>query len=115
MSTWNLLVNTGLLFTTYWKKIVLAHPKYVKAIRGKKTDKNHAKWIADLFKHNLVAGSFIPSASFYFIRINHNYLYDNFKKESEKYNSHTMMKYCGLHQKTTYLSRNHCGFALRGL
>lgn len=41
-------------------KIVLAHPKYVKAIRGKKTDKKDAKWIADIFKHDLVAGSFIP-------------------------------------------------------
>ena len=40
--------------------IVLAHPKYVKAIRGKKTDKRDAKWIADIFKHDLVAGSFIP-------------------------------------------------------
>jgi transposase len=43
-------------------KIVLAHPKYVKAIRGKKTDKKDAKWIADLFKHDLVAGSFMPPA-----------------------------------------------------
>jgi transposase len=42
--------------------ITLAHPKYVKAIRGKKTDKKDAKWIADLFKHDLVAGSFIPPA-----------------------------------------------------
>ena len=42
--------------------IVLAHPKYVKAIRGKKTDKKDAKWIADIFKHDLVSGSFIPSA-----------------------------------------------------
>ncbi len=42
--------------------IVLAHPKYVKAIRGKKTDKKDAKWIADIFKHDLVAGSFIPPA-----------------------------------------------------
>ena len=40
--------------------IVLAHPKYVKAIRGKKTDKKDAKWIADIFKHDLVLGSFIP-------------------------------------------------------
>ena len=37
--------------------IILAHPKYVKAIRGKKTDKKDAKWIADLFKHDLVAGN----------------------------------------------------------
>ncbi|WP_423479769.1 IS110 family transposase [Ligilactobacillus salivarius] len=40
--------------------ICLAHPKYVKAIKGKKTDKRDAKWIADLFKHDLVASSFIP-------------------------------------------------------
>jgi transposase len=42
--------------------ITLAHPKYVKAIRGKKTDKKDAKWIADLFKHDLVAASFMPPA-----------------------------------------------------
>lgn len=40
--------------------VVLAHPKYVKAIRGKKTDEKDAKWIADIFKHDLVSGSFIP-------------------------------------------------------
>jgi len=42
-------------------QITLAHPKYVRAIRGKKTDKKDSKWIADLFKHDLVPGSFIPS------------------------------------------------------
>ena len=42
------------------RNIVLAHPKYVKAIRGKKTDKKDAKWFADIFKHDLVSGSFIP-------------------------------------------------------
>ena len=42
--------------------IVLALPKYVRAIRGKKTDKRDAKWIADIFKHYLVSGSFIPPA-----------------------------------------------------
>ena len=41
-------------------RITLAHPKYVKAIRGKKTDKKDSIWIADLFKHDLVTGSFIP-------------------------------------------------------
>jgi len=40
--------------------VVLAHPKYVKAIRGKKTDSWDAQWIADIFKHDLVSGSFIP-------------------------------------------------------
>lgn len=43
-------------------KVVLAHPKYVKSIHGKKTDKKDAKWIADIFKHDLVSGSFIPPA-----------------------------------------------------
>ena len=42
--------------------VVLAHPKYTKAILGKKTGKRDAKWIADIFKHDLVTGSFIPPA-----------------------------------------------------
>ena len=40
--------------------IVLVHPKYVKAIKGKKTDKKDSKWICDLFKHDLLKSSFIP-------------------------------------------------------
>lgn len=48
--------------------ITLAHPKYVKAIRGKKTDKKDAKWIADLFKHDLVNGSFMPPADIRHLR-----------------------------------------------
>ena len=51
---WNILEPTC--------NLVIAHPKYVKAIRGKKTDKKDAKWIADLFKHDLISGSFIPPA-----------------------------------------------------
>lgn len=41
--------------------IYLTHPKYVKAIKGKKTDKKDSKWICDLFKHDLIKFSFIPS------------------------------------------------------
>ena len=51
---WNILEQTC--------SLTIAHPKYVKAIRGKKTDKKDAKWIADIFKHDLVSGSFIPPA-----------------------------------------------------
>jgi len=40
--------------------VVVTHPKFVKAIKGKKTDKKDAMWIADLFKHDVVSGSFIP-------------------------------------------------------
>lgn len=41
-------------------KVFLVHPKYTKSIKGKKTDKKDSKWIADLFKCDLVKSSFIP-------------------------------------------------------
>jgi len=40
--------------------VLLTHPKYVRAIKGKKTDKKDSKWIADLFKFDMVRSSFIP-------------------------------------------------------
>jgi len=43
-------------------RVCLTHPKYVKAIKGKKTDKKDAKWISELFKCDLVRSSFIPPA-----------------------------------------------------
>lgn len=43
-------------------RCVITHPKYVRAIPGKKTDKKDSKWIADLFKHGLVEPSFMPPA-----------------------------------------------------
>jgi len=60
--------STGKYWHPVWSVLeltcrpVLAHSKYLKAIRGKKTDKKDAKWIADVFKHDLVSGSFIPPA-----------------------------------------------------
>jgi len=51
---WNILEPTC--------DLVLAHPKYLKAIKGKKTDKRDAKWIADVFKFDMLNGSFIPPA-----------------------------------------------------
>lgn len=41
---------------------VITHPKYVRSIPGKKTDKKDSKWIADMFKHGLVEPSFMPPA-----------------------------------------------------
>lgn len=41
-------------------KVFVVHLKYTKAIKGKKTDKKDSKWIADLFKHDLLKFSFIP-------------------------------------------------------
>lgn len=40
--------------------VVITHPKYVRAIPGKKTDKKDSIWIADIFKHGLVNPSFMP-------------------------------------------------------
>lgn len=44
--------------------VCLTHPKYVRAIKGKKTDKKDSRWIADLYKFDLVKGSFIPPKDF---------------------------------------------------
>ena len=44
--------------------VCLTHPKYVKAIKGKKTDAKDSKWIADLYKFDLVRCSFIPPKDF---------------------------------------------------
>lgn len=43
-------------------KCIICHPKYVRSIPGKKTDKKDSKWIADMFKHGLVEPSFMPPA-----------------------------------------------------
>jgi transposase len=40
--------------------VFLANPKYVRGIRGNKTDKRDALWLCDLHKHGLVRNSFIP-------------------------------------------------------
>ena len=40
--------------------VQLTHPKYVRAIKGKKTDKNDAVRIADLFMNDYIRASFIP-------------------------------------------------------
>jgi len=60
--------STGKYWIPVWNVLeqtcncTIAHPKYAKAIKGKKTDKRDAKWIADIFKHDLIVGSFIPPA-----------------------------------------------------
>lgn len=43
-------------------KVVITHPKYVRAIPGKKTDTKDSIWISDIFKHGLVNPSFMPPA-----------------------------------------------------
>ena len=41
-------------------RVQLTHPKYVRSIKGKKTDKNDARRIANLFMNDQVRSSFIP-------------------------------------------------------
>ena len=48
--------------------VVVANPKWVKAIKGEKDDNKDAKWIADLFKLGIVRSSFIPSKDFRILR-----------------------------------------------
>lgn len=48
--------------------VIVANPKYVRAIRGKKTDVKDSIWLCDLHKHGLVYGSFIPPAEIRQIR-----------------------------------------------
>jgi transposase len=56
----------------YWKPVfnlldgqfavIVVNAERSKALRGRKTDVADAEWIADLLRHGLVRGSFIPSA-----------------------------------------------------
>ena len=40
--------------------VVIANPKWVKAVKGNKDDTKDSKWIGDLFRLGLVKGSYIP-------------------------------------------------------
>lgn len=63
------LESTGV----YWKPvfnvvegdgrtIVRVNPQHMKAVPGRKTDVKDSEWLADLLRHGLVRGSFIPPA-----------------------------------------------------
>jgi transposase len=54
----------------YWKSIynllenrfelILANAQHIKAVPGRKTDVQDSEWIADLLRHGLIRGSFVP-------------------------------------------------------
>lgn len=54
----------------YWKPLfnlleqrftlVLANAQHIKAVPGRKTDVKDSEWIADLLRHGLIKGSFVP-------------------------------------------------------
>ena len=54
----------------YWKPLynlfegsfdlLLANARHVKSVPGRKTDVKDCEWIADLLRHGLIRGSFVP-------------------------------------------------------
>lgn len=66
-------------------RVVIANPKWVKAVKGNKDDTKDSKWIGDLFRIGLVKSSFIPELN---IRILREFLRYRYKlvsmKSSEK-------------------------------
>ncbi len=48
--------------------VVVANPKYVRAIKGQKTDTKDATWIADLYKFGVVPSGYIPCAEIRMLR-----------------------------------------------
>jgi transposase len=50
---WNLLEEQGF-------ELVLANARHVKQVPGRKTDVKDAEWLADLLRHGLIRGSYVP-------------------------------------------------------
>jgi len=44
--------------------MVVGNPQHMKALRGHKTDRKDAKWIATMVRHDLIRSSFIPPPEF---------------------------------------------------
>jgi transposase len=44
--------------------MVVGNPQHMKGLRGHKTDRKDAKWIAMLVRHDLIRGSFVPPPAF---------------------------------------------------
>ena len=74
---------------SYISNVVVANPKWVKAIKGEKDDNKDAKWIADLFKMGLVRSSYIPSKDFRILREFTRYRYKLTNTKSSEKNRFT--------------------------
>ena len=62
-SAWNPQVNTAVPVFNLLEddiNVVIANPKWVKAVKGNKDDTKDSKWIGDLFRLGLVRGSYVP-------------------------------------------------------
>lgn len=66
-------------------RVVIANPKWVKAVKGNKDDTKDSKWIGDLFRIGLVKSSFIPDLNIRILREYTRYRYKLVSmKSSEK-------------------------------
>ncbi len=66
-------------------RIIIANPKWVKAVKGNKDDTKDSKWIGDLFRIGLVKSSFIPDLNIRILRKFTRYRYKlTSMKSSEK-------------------------------
>jgi transposase len=58
--------STGVYWQPIWNlleerfALLLANARHVKAVPGRKTDVRDCEWLADLLRHGLVQGSFVP-------------------------------------------------------
>jgi transposase len=58
--------STGIYWKPIWNvlegrfSLLLVNPGHVKAVPGRKTDVRDAEWLADLLRHGLLRGSFVP-------------------------------------------------------
>lgn len=58
--------STGVYWKPVWNvleghfPLLLANPRHMKNVPGRKTDQNDAEWIADLLAHGLLRASFVP-------------------------------------------------------
>jgi transposase len=41
--------------------LLLVNPQHIKAVPGRKTDVKDCEWLADLLRHGLLQGSFVPN------------------------------------------------------
>jgi len=66
-------------------RVVIANPKWVKAVKGSKDDTKNSKWIGDLFRIGLVKSSLIPDKDIRILRELTRYRYKLISmKSSEK-------------------------------
>jgi hypothetical protein len=63
-------IFSNIVGSVFWKpvynlleglfEVLIVNAQHMKAVPGRKTDKNDAEWIADLLQHGLLKPSFIP-------------------------------------------------------